>query len=231
MSVWIALVAAYLLGAVPFSLIVARRVRGIDLREHGSGNLGATNVYRTLGPWWGAFVLLLDMAKGAVPVLLMTLAVDAWPTYEDLPLHLPGDVWRIIAGLAAALGHTMSPFVGFRGGKGVATTGGAYFVLAPYPLLIALGLFAVVMGVTRIVSLGSITAAVVLPVAVLFFEIQSDSFSKTITIVTFVVCSWVIVKHRANIVRLQSGTEKPLAAGDGDDASGPPVDPDREERP
>jgi len=206
------LVLAYLLGSIPFSFVVAKRLRGIDLREHGSGNLGATNVYRTLGPAWGVGVLLLDMAKGAVAVLLMTLAVDAWPAARGpLPLHFTGDVWRIIAGLTAAVGHMVSPFVGFRGGKGVATTAGAYFVLAPYPLLIALGIFGIVVGVTRIVSLASITAAAVLPFAVLFFEFQSEAFSRTITVVTFVVCAWVILKHRANIKRLQAGTEKPLA--------------------
>lgn len=212
MTVIGSLVLAYLLGSIPFSFVVAKRLRGIDLREHGSGNLGATNVYRTLGPAWGVGVLLLDMAKGAVAVLLMTLAVDAWPAARGpLPLHFTGDVWRIIAGLTAAVGHMVSPFVGFRGGKGVATTAGAYFVLAPYPLLIALGIFGIVVGVTRIVSLASITAAAVLPFAVLFFEFQSEAFSRTITVVTFVVCAWVILKHRANIKRLQAGTEKPLA--------------------
>ena len=211
MTVWITVVLAYALGAIPFSFLVGRRVRGIDLREHGSGNLGATNVYRTLGPAWGVTVMLLDMAKGAVAVLVMTLAISAWPEGRDLPLHLPADIWRIIAGLLAAVGHTASPFVNFHGGKGVATTAGAYFVLAPYPLLIALSIFGIIVGVTRIVSLASIAAAAVLPFAVLFFELQSERFSKTITIVTFLVCAWVIIRHRANIRRLQAGTEQRLA--------------------
>ena len=212
MTVWIAVVLAYALGAIPFSFVVARRVRGIDLREHGSGNLGATNVYRTLCPGWGVMVLLLDMAKGAAAVLIMTLAISLWPEGKILPLHLPEDIWRIIAGLLAAIGHTASPFVNFHGGKGVATTAGAYFVLAPFPLLIALSIFGIIAGVTKIVSLGSIAAAAVLPFAVLFFELQSEHFSKTITIVTFVVCAWVIIRHRANIQRLQAGTEKRLAS-------------------
>ena len=220
MTVWIAIVLAYALGAIPFSFLVGRRVRGIDLRKHGSGNLGATNVYRTLGPAWGITVLLLDMAKGAAAVLLMTLAVATWPEGKELPLGLPGDVWRIIAGLLAAVGHTASPFMNFHGGKGVATTAGAYFVLAPYPLLITLGIFGVVMAVTRIVSIASITAAAVLPFAVLFFEIGSERFSKTITIVTFVVCAWVIVRHRANIRRLQEGTEQRLATDAPSDSAG-----------
>ncbi len=218
MSVWIAIVLAYLLGAVPFSYIVGRRVRGIDLREHGSGNLGATNVYRTLGPGWGIMVLVLDMLKGAAAVVVMTTAIGLHIGLSDvdptLPLGLPADAWRIAAGLLAAAGHTLSPFMNFHGGKGVATTAGAYFVLAPYPLLVTLVIFGVVVGVTRIVSLASITAAAVLPFAVLFFELQSDGFSQTITIVTFLVCAWVIVKHRANIRRLRDGVEKPLETGD-----------------
>jgi len=222
MTVWIAIILAYALGAIPFSFLVARRVRGIDLRKHGSGNLGATNVYRTLGPGWGVSVLLLDMAKGAAAVLVMTLAITYWPEGENLPLHLPADVWRIVAGLLAAVGHTASPFMNFHGGKGVATTAGAYFVLAPYPLLITLGIFGIVLGVTRIVSIASITAAAVLPFSVLFFEIGSESFSKTIAIVTFLVCAWVIVKHRANIKRLQEGTEKPLATDAVDNGEEPP---------
>lgn len=223
MTVVLSLVLAYLLGAIPFSFVIARWLRGIDLREHGSGNLGATNVYRTLGPAWGVGVLLLDMAKGAAAVLVMSLTVSLWPAEKPLPLHLPPDVWRIAAGLIAAVGHTVSPFVGFRGGKGVATTAGAYFVLAPYPLLVALGIFGAVVGVTRIVSLASIAAAAVLPFAVLLFELRSDSFSRTITVVTFVVCAWVILRHRANIRRLQEGTEKPLAT----DERKPPRGEDR----
>jgi len=215
-----ALLLAYLIGSIPFSYIAGRRWFGIDLRVEGSGNLGATNVYRTLGPAWGVGVLLLDMAKGAVAVLVMTMAINLVVPGDRPPLGLPADIWRIIAGVVASLGHTSSPFVGFKGGKGVATTAGAYFVLAPYPILIALAMFAAMMGVTRIVSLASIAAAVILPFAVLFFELQSHAFSKTITIVTFVLSAWVIVRHRANIKRLQSGTEQRLATSPNDQKNG-----------
>ncbi|MBU0743355.1 glycerol-3-phosphate 1-O-acyltransferase PlsY [bacterium] len=211
------LLLSYLLGAIPFSFIVAKRLRGIDLREHGSGNLGATNVFRTLGPWWGLLVLLLDMAKGAVAVLAMTAVTATWPGGQPTPLHLPPDLWRIFAGFVAALGHTLSPFVGFHGGKGVATTSGAFFVLAPYPTLVALGAFAIMMAITRIVSLGSIVAAIVLPIAVGYFELRSEQFSKTIFVFTLVICLWVLVKHRTNIKRLQAGTEKPLESNGLDD--------------
>lgn len=210
----LALLAAYALGAVPFSQLVAKRVKGIDLRRHGSGNLGATNIYRTLGPGWGVLVLLLDMAKGAAAVLLMQTLLGLLDPADGMPLRLPRDIWRIFAGFLAALGHTLSPFVGFRGGKGVATTAGAYFILAPYPLLTAMAVFAAAMGVTRIVSLASLSAAAVLPVAVAYFEWRShDGFSKTIFVFTLVICVWVMLKHRANIQRLKSGTEKPLEPG------------------
>jgi len=214
----VVLVLAYLIGSIPFSFMIARRMRGIDLREHGSGNLGATNVFRTLGPWWGVGVLLLDMAKGAAAVLAMTAVTSTWPEGQVTPLHLPPDLWRIFAGFVAALGHTLSPFVGFHGGKGVATTGGAFFVLAPYPTLAAIIAFAIMMAVTRIVSLGSIVAAVVLPIAVGYFELRSEQFSKTIFVFTLIICLWVLYKHRSNIRRLQAGTEKPLETNgqDGD---------------
>lgn len=206
---------AYCLGAIPTAFLIARRVRGIDLRRHGSGNLGATNVFRTLGPWWGVLVLLLDMVKGAVPVLLMTLLLGGRDPADPLPLHLPPDVLRIAAGFAAAMGHTLSPFVGFHGGKGVATTAGAYAILAPYPILVGLAVFGAVFAATRIVSLGSLSAAAVLPVAVAFFEWKSAQFSKTIFGFTLAIAAWVIWKHRANIRRLQDGSEKPLEAPPG----------------
>ena len=206
------LLLAYLLGAVPFSYLITRRVAGIDLRTQGSGNLGATNVFRTIGPGWGVLVLVLDMAKGVLAVLIMSLYTDTWAVGAHTPLNGTPDLWRILAGVAASLGHTLSPFVGFHGGKGVATTCGAYFVLAPYPILVALTAFGAVMAATRIVSLGSICAAAVLPVAVAFFELKSATFSYTIFYFTLGISAWVIFKHRANIRRLRSGTEQPLSS-------------------
>jgi glycerol-3-phosphate acyltransferase PlsY len=208
------LLLAYALGAIPTSFLVAKRVKGIDLRHYGSGNLGASNVFRTIGAAWGVAVLILDMAKGAIPVLAMTALVKAHDHGAPLPLHLPPDVFRIAAGLCAAIGHTLSPFVSFHGGKGVATTAGAYFILAPYPTLAALAVFGIAMALTRIVSLASLCAAAVLPVAVAYFEWHSESFSKTIFFFTLPICVWVILKHRGNIRRLQEGTEQPIEAGD-----------------
>jgi len=213
----VCLLCAYLLGAIPFSFIVAKSIKGIDLRQHGSGNLGATNIVRTLGVGWGVLVLLLDIAKGAAAVLLMSWLVSQWPAGESTPLHLPPDIWRIAAGFIASFGHTFSPFVGWHGGKGVATTAGAFFILAPYPTLAALTVFLVVFAISRIVSLGSICAAGVLIVAVGYFEWRSVQFSKTIFVFTLIICSWIILRHRANIQRLQAGTEKPLVPANGDE--------------
>jgi acyl-phosphate glycerol 3-phosphate acyltransferase len=155
-------------------------------------------------------------------VLLMQLAFGLRDPDAGMPLYIPRDVWRILAGFVAAMGHTLSPFVGFHGGKGVATTAGAYIVLAPYPFLTALAVFGGAFAVTRIVSLASLSAAAVLPVAVAYFEWKSgDGFSKTIFVFTLLICVWVMVKHRANIKRLQAGTERPLETGDAA-ASGAP---------
>lgn len=207
------LVIAFLLGAVPFSYILGKQVKGIDLRQHGSGNLGATNVFRTLGPWWGGLCLFLDMAKGAVAVLIMTWLVGTWPEGASGPFGITPDLFRIFAGFVAGMGHTFSPFLGFKGGKGVATTGGAFAVLAPYALLITLVAFLAVFLTTRLVSLASITAASVLPISVLFFEIMSPDTSITIIVFVTLMCAWVIYKHRENISRLREGTETKVGGG------------------
>lgn len=217
------LLLAFLLGAIPFSFVIAKRVRGIDLRHHGSGNLGATNVFRNLGPRWGVVCLLLDMAKGAVAVWLMTLLVNGWEAHQPTPFHITPDLFRIFAGAMASLGHTFSPFVSFHGGKGVATTGGAFAVLEPLAILITVAAFVIVFAATRIVSLGGIVAACVLPVAVVIFELNSLDTSKTIIWFTFAVCGFVVWKHRANLARLKAGTEKKLEAGQGERT--PPAPP------
>ncbi len=228
------LLIAFLLGSIPFSYLLGKRLRGIDLRQHGSGNLGATNVFRTLGKGWGILCLVLDIGKGAAAVLIMTVAVHSWPPHFGQAVLDQPDLWRILAGVLAALGHTFSPFVGFKGGKGVATTAGGFAVLAPYAVLVSFVAFAAVFMATRVVSIGSITAASVMPVAVLFFELKSSDPALTIIIFSTLVCAWVIFKHRTNIQRLREGTEKrldgpaddhlpppPVEAADSDESSGP----------
>ncbi|MEN8005456.1 MAG: glycerol-3-phosphate 1-O-acyltransferase PlsY [Candidatus Krumholzibacteriota bacterium] len=211
------LILAFGLGSVPFSFIIAKRVKGIDLRQYGSGNLGATNVFRTLGPGWGGICLFLDMAKGAAAVGLMTWLVSTWPEGQATPFHITPDLFRIFAGVVASLGHTFSPFVNFHGGKGVATTAGAFAVLEPLAVLIALAAFLLMFLATRIVSVGSISAAVILPWAVVFFERRSLETSKTLIIFAFIICAWVVFKHRTNIARLRDGTEGQAKPDNGPD--------------
>ena len=209
------LVIAFGLGSIPFSFIIGKRVKGIDLRKYGSGNLGATNVFRTLGPWWGGLCLFLDMAKGAAAVGLMTWLVSSWPEGQGTPFHITPDLFRIFAGFVASLGHTFSPFVNFHGGKGVATTAGAFAVLEPLAILVTLVAFLSVFLSTKIVSVASIAAAAILPWAVIFFEWRSLDTSKTLIWFTFIICGWVIFKHRGNIVRLSQGTEGKISPDNG----------------
>lgn len=226
------LIIAFALGSIPFSFLIAKNVKGIDLRQHGSGNLGATNVFRTMGPWWGALCLFLDMAKGAVAVLLMTVLVNSWPDGEPTPFRITPDLFRIFAGFLASMGHTFSPFVGFHGGKGVATTGGAFAVLEPWAVLVTTVCFLAVFATTRIVSVASIAAASILPFAVVFFEWRSLDASKTIIVFVFLTCAWVIFKHRSNIERLRDGTEGQISSnGNGNKPKAtpevPPAEPEQ----
>jgi acyl phosphate:glycerol-3-phosphate acyltransferase len=186
------LLASYFIGAIPTSYLAGRLFRGIDLREHGSKNLGATNVYRTLGWRYAVPVGLFDMAKGAVPVLLLA------PRVSDSQLFALG------CGLAAILGHVFSVFVRFRGGKGVATAAGVMLGLTPLAIGIAALAWLGVVGLTGYVSLGSIAGAAVFPVAVYFLERPDRPEILWLDALVAVAIIWL---HRANIRRLLNGTE------------------------
>ena len=190
----LALALAYASGSLPFAWL-AGRARGIDLRKQGSGNLGATNVFRILGWKTGIAVFLADALKGALPVLLLP------PRLE--PGHDPV-IWAILVGVAAIAGHVRPLFLGFRkGGKGVATAAGVFLALAPVPMLIAFTTFvAIVMG-TGYVSLGSLISAALLT-AILFATAGAGS---PLFIVSAVVAAFVFWTHRANIGRLRRGEE------------------------
>ncbi len=182
----------YLAGSIPFAYL-AGKAKGIDLREHGSGNLGATNAIRVLGPRIGGLVYLGDTLKGMLPALLLPMVVNA-----SRP-----DLWAIAFGVAAIVGHVKPIFLmGQGGGKGVATAGGVFFGLAWLPALIALGGFIVVLAITRIVSAGSLTAAIVLPIAILAVNGPHALF-----LISAAVSVLVIWMHRGNISRIAKGTE------------------------
>ncbi len=184
-----AIALSYLLGLVPTGLWLGLKLRNVDIREHGSRNIGATNTLRVLGKKLGAFTLAMDVLKGWLPV-----AAALWLNVWD---YLP-----ILCGLAAILGHTFSVFLWFRGGKGVATSTGVFLGLALVPTVIAALVFGVVVAATRMVSAGSIAAAAALSVAVFFFPA-----SMPVRVVTVIVAVLVILKHRVNIRRIMKGEE------------------------
>jgi glycerol-3-phosphate acyltransferase PlsY len=194
MSPIVGVIISYLAGSIP-SAYIAGRVRGVDLREHGSGNLGATNVVRVLGPRIGAVVFIADLLKGFLPVYFL-------PIYTET---LRPELWALVYGAAAILGHVKPIFLlGKGGGKGVATASGVFLALAFVPMLIAEVAWIGVFYFTRYVSLASLVGAAILPVAilVLYREPQSPVFIASVIIAAFVF--WT---HRANIGRLRRGEE------------------------
>jgi len=188
-ALWV--VASYLLGATPTAYLAGRLARGIDLREHGSKNLGATNVYRVLGWYWAIPVALIDIAKGAIPVALF----GRWAA---------GGPWLAVGlGIAAVLGHVFSPYMRFKGGKGVATALGVFLALAPVAVLIALPVWGGSLWLTGYVSLSSLIAAASFPVWVkLTAPGAVPAFWASIALAVLIVYS-----HRANVQRLLAGTE------------------------
>ncbi len=189
-----ALLAAYVIGSFPTAYLVGK-ANGVDLRTVGSGNLGATNVFRTLGWKWGLLVYVVDGLKGALPVLLLPGAIGmatGWP-------------WGVVFGLVAILGHVRPVFLmGKGGGKGVATASGVFIALAPIPAVCAIIGFVIVVAMTRYVSLGSLVGAVILPTALL---LQQRAITPLV-IVSAAVGAFVFWTHRENIGRLRRGEER-----------------------
>lgn len=198
--------AAYLLGAIPFGLLIARW-RGVDIRAVGSRNIGATNVFRSVGKPWGIATFILDMAKGwcgavVVPALAARLL--------GVPLPEPAAAWRLLGGVCAVAGHTWPVYLGFKGGKGVATSAGMLVGVAPWSATLALAVWIVVFLARRTVSLASIVAAVVLGAAIWFPPFRPVS-GRLLPPVLTLLSLLVIARHRANIRRLLDGTEPRLA--------------------
>jgi glycerol-3-phosphate acyltransferase PlsY len=200
MYIFLLLLTAYLLGSVPTSIIAGKALRGIDIREHGSRNPGATNTFRVLGWKIGVTVGLIDILKGFLAVIL-------------LPSLIPADSWmgeeyrRILAGLAAVSGHVWTVFAGFRGGKGVGTAFGVFLGLAPVPSLAAAVVWSALTFGTGYVSVGSIAAAVALPATVIVLGLRSDELSPAVAGFSVIVGLLVIIRHRSNIARLLRGEE------------------------
>jgi glycerol-3-phosphate acyltransferase PlsY len=207
-------VVGYLLGSIPTGYLVAR-TRGIDIRTVGSKNMGATNVFRTLGKGPGIFVLLIDAFKGFAAV---ALALKFYPQLQEyLPQLFPSASvtsesarfgYGLLAGIAAVLGHNYTCWLNFKGGKGIATTAGVFLGLAPAAVGIAAALWLGAFLATRYVSIASILAAVALPTAVWFTQ-----ENLALRIIAIILSALAIYKHRANIQRLRNGTENRIQFG------------------
>ena len=195
------LVAAYLLGSIPTAIIVGKLLRGIDIRQHGSGNAGGTNVFRVLGWKPGVFVMLIDVFKGFVATYWLPRLAFAATTLEPQTVQL-------LCGIAAIVGHIWTVFAGFRGGKGVGTAAGLLLALYPLAVLICLAVFAIMLFATRIVSISSITAAVAFPVVLTLFKYAGHRpITPLLYYFSFFAALLIIFTHRSNLKRLLNGTE------------------------
>ena len=192
---------SYLLGAVPTGYIIVKLLKGTDIREHGSGNIGATNVKRVLGTAWFFIVLFLDAMKGFVPVFIASNFFG-----ETMPYL------AIAAGALAIIGHTFTVFLKFKGGKGVATALGVFLGLAPFSVLSSFAVFAILLFFFGYISLGSIAAAALLPV---FIFIYGEGLP--VLALAVIMAAFIIYKHKDNITRLMNGTENKFSLKKSDD--------------
>lgn len=187
---------SYLVGSIPTSYIIAKLLRGIDIREHGSGNIGATNLMRVVGKIPGIIALLLDVGKGALPVVLLA------PIYYKPQMGISEPLFRVILGLSAVSGHIWTIFLRFKGGKGVATTIGVFIGLAPLVTSMGLAIWLVIVLFSKYVSLGSLIMATSLPFLMIIYAQPTEY-----TLLSVILCAFIYYKHRSNIRRLIDGTE------------------------
>ncbi len=215
MTFWLvtltAAVCSFLIGGIPFGLLLPR-LKGVDIRKIGSGNVGAMNVGRALGRRWFAAVFLLDMAKGLIPTILagsLLLGMD----YTDSPTGAVGNLCWLFIGICAVLGHNYSPFLGFRGGKGVSTSLGVALGVYPdlaLPALLCFGVWVIGIGLTRMSSVGSVLGGVMFPVLYLVLPGRSSeplAERWPFLAFTLVTAALILVRHRSNISRILAGTE------------------------
>lgn len=222
MQLWLCPLLAFLLGSIPFGLLIAK-LKGIDIRNHGSGNIGATNVFRIVGKKYGLTCLLLDALKGFIPCVISIsliryagmknpMMVSAFlPFSAEFPI-LDAQVFQVLTGLCCVLGHNYSPWIGFKGGKGIATSAGVLIALMPAAVVILILIFTAVLFATRYVAVASMVAAATLPLLTLWGswfhgKIQNGTWNKPLFIFSVLIAVLAIWKHRANIGRLRKGTE------------------------
>ena len=214
LNLLVIILLSYLVGAIPTSIIMSKLVKGIDIRKHGSGNAGGSNVFRVMGWKYGITVILLDATKGMIAVLLVSrLYFGNFPFPNATPFD-DFTLVQIIAGLAAILGHIWTIFAGFKGGKGIATGLGILVSIVTIDMLLGLVVFAIVVGVSKYISLGSLAAAVSVP---LFMIIRENIFGVDITgygtilPLTIFLAFLVMFTHKANIGRLINGNENKIS--------------------
>ncbi|MDP4221612.1 MAG: glycerol-3-phosphate 1-O-acyltransferase PlsY [Bacteroidota bacterium] len=208
-SIILVLVAGYLLGAIPFGVIISKHFRGFDLRTRGSGNMGSTNAFRVLGWKLGLMIGLLDLAKGVGAVLVATFLFNGLPFHNLTPFQ-DITVFRFFAGVAAVVGHCYTVFAGWKGGKGISTAAGMLIAIAPVETAVALGIFMLVVFASGYISLGSISAAVVFPTTMFvrqnIFGVDIYGY-HTLIVGAIGISLFLIYRHRKNIERLLSNTE------------------------
>ncbi len=225
MPLWILPIAAFLAGSIPFGLFIAK-AKGVNIREHGSGNIGATNVLRVIGKPYGIACLLLDFIKGFVPTIIAVslclitgkspqMAIDSLSQYATI--FPAAEAWHaqsiiIITGLFAILGHNYSPWIGFKGGKGIATSGGVLVALMPVGVLILILIWIVLFYTTRYVSIASIGAAAAVPLVTIYGSykhgyLADGTWNKPLFIFSIIIGALAIWKHRSNIQNLRNGSE------------------------
>ncbi len=201
-------VLSYLAGSIPGSLWVGRALNGVDVRQHGSGNMGATNTFRVLGWKAGVLATLIDVGKGLLAAgIIATIRVT--PEVIEFPFWNSDVFYQMVAGVAAVGGHMYPIWAGFRGGKGMNTAAGVLFAITPYSMWITVTVFLLVVLTTRYVSLGSLVGAVTFPstVAIRKYVFGIDRLDASILVMSLLIAAGLIYAHRTNISRLLSGTE------------------------
>ncbi|MEI8134423.1 MAG: glycerol-3-phosphate 1-O-acyltransferase PlsY [bacterium] len=208
-SLLVVVLVGYLLGSIPFGVMISKHFKGFDLRTKGSGNMGSTNAFRVLGWKLGTVVQVLDLSKGIAAVVVATILFNGLPFHNDTPFQ-DITVFRFFAGIAAVLGHCYTIFAGFKGGKGISTAAGMLVAIAPIETGIAIGFFLLIVFTSGYISLGSISAAIVFPTTMFvrqnIFGVDIYGY-HTLIVGAIGISSFLIYRHRSNIVRLLANTE------------------------
>lgn len=208
------IILSYLIGSIPTSIIISKAAKGIDIREHGSGNAGGANIMRVLGWKHGLLVILLDALKGVLAVIVVARLHYGSIPFENATPFDDFTLVQIIAGISAVIGHIWTVFAGFKGGKGIATALGMLLMIVTVDMLIAIGVFVLVVIFSRYVSLGSLAGAVAVPLALIvrenIFHVDIPNYNTLLPFLIFVALL-VIFTHRKNVIRLLNGNESKIS--------------------